>query len=108
MCTLVAVLSFVLMVAIGQLIAGTIVLFFYYLGGVGVRERSRYAATIVFCMYFMDILIAPSVFRVLTAALLFSNLRATWMAARWKPDSEEAFTTFSPLASCCWCFSAWR
>ena len=89
-CTLVAGLSFVLMVAMGQPIAGTIVLFFYYLGGVGVRERSRYAAAVVFSMYFVDTLIEPGVFRVLIAALLFSNLRATWMAARWKPDSEEA------------------
>ena len=72
-CTLVAGLSFVLMVAMGQPIAGTIV-----------------AAAVVFSMYFVDTLIEPGVFRVLIAALLFSNLRATWMAARWKPDSEEA------------------
>ena len=33
---------------------------------------------------------APGVVRVLLTALLFSNLRATWIAARWKPESEEA------------------
>jgi hypothetical protein len=32
----------------------------------------------------------PSIVRIVLAALLLSNLRATWIAARWKPDSEEA------------------
>jgi hypothetical protein len=30
------------------------------------------------------------VIRVLVGALLLSNLRATWIAAGWKPESEEA------------------
>lgn len=29
-------------------------LLFYYLGGVGVRERSRYAAAIILCLYVSD------------------------------------------------------
>lgn len=89
-CTAVAVLSFVLLVATGSPILGTTILLFYYLGGVGVRERSRYAAGVVFFMYVLDTLAAPGVLRVLIAALLLSNLRATWIAASWKPESEEA------------------
>ena len=42
-------------------------------------------------MYVADAIVTgPSVVRVLIAALLLSNLRATWIAAYWKPDSDEA------------------
>jgi hypothetical protein len=64
---------------------------FYYLGGVGVRERSRFAAAVIFAMYLLDTLLSPGVVRVLFTALLLSNLRATWIASGWKPGSEESF-----------------
>jgi hypothetical protein len=89
-CTLVAVWSFVFLAVSGQPITGAAVLLFYYLGGVGVRERSRYAAAVVLFMYVLDTLLAPGIVRLLLTALLLSNLRATWIAARWKPESEEA------------------
>jgi hypothetical protein len=42
-------------------------------------------------MYVLDALFArPGVLTVLFAALLFSNLRATWIASSWKTDSEAA------------------
>jgi hypothetical protein len=91
LCTAVAVLSCVLSVATSHPIVGVVVLLFYYLGGVGVRQRSHYAAAMVFVLFLLDTLIAgPGVFRVLMAALLLSNVRATWIAADWKPDAEEA------------------
>jgi hypothetical protein len=90
-CVAVAVLSFVLLIIADQPIIGTFVLLFYYLGGVGVRERSRYAAGCVSVAYLAEILASgPSIVRIVLAALLLSNFRATWVAARWKPDSEEA------------------
>jgi hypothetical protein len=89
-CTAVAIMSFVFFAATGRPITGAIVLLYYYLGGVGVRERSRYSATVVFSMYLIDTLISPGVIRVFFAALLLSNLRATSIAANWKPESEEA------------------
>ncbi|MBZ5572395.1 MAG: hypothetical protein LAO09_11025 [Acidobacteriia bacterium] len=90
-CTVVSVLSFVFLVVSGQPISGIFVLLFYYLGGVGVRERSRYAATVVLLAYVGDTLeTGLGVLRVLIGALLLSNLRATWIASRWKPASEEA------------------
>jgi hypothetical protein len=90
-CTLVAVFSFVFLVVSGQPISGTLILLFYYLGGVGVRERSRYAAAVVLLMYVLDTFFSgPGVVRLLLGALLLSNLRATWIASRWKSDSEEA------------------
>jgi hypothetical protein len=42
-------------------------------------------------MYLADTLLSPfSIVRVFVSALLLSNLRATWIAALWKPESEEA------------------
>jgi len=90
-CTVVAVLSFIFFSFTGQLVAAAIVLLFYYVGGVGVRQRNRYAAVVVFALFLADTLVAGvGVLRVLLAALLLSNVRATWIAAEWKPGSEEA------------------
>jgi hypothetical protein len=90
-CAAVAVLSLVVLAFAGQPLVGVFILLFYYLSGVGVRERSRYAAACVFIVYAGDTLFTgPSIVRVLLAALLLSNLRATWIAAQWKSDSEAA------------------
>ena len=90
-CTVVALLSFGVLVSTGQAISGVATLLFYYLGGVGVRERSRYAAAVVLLMYLVDTFFTGvGVVRILIGALLVSNMRATWIAAQWKPDSEEA------------------
>jgi hypothetical protein len=89
-CTVVAVLSFVFLASSGQPITGVLILLFYYLGGVGVRERSRYAAAMVSLMYLLDTIFAPGIVRILISALLLSNLRATWIGAGWRLDSEQA------------------
>jgi hypothetical protein len=90
-CSLIAVVSLVLYVALGQPALAVVTLVFYYVGGVGVRERSRYAATVVFVLYAAELFVSgPTVLNVLLSALLLSNLRATWIASNWKPDSEEA------------------
>jgi hypothetical protein len=89
-CTIIAVVSFVLLTVGGQPITGAAILLFYYVGGLGVRERSRYAALVIFIMYLLDTLLAPGVVRIILSALLLSNLRGTWIAATWCPESEEA------------------
>ena len=90
-CVAVAVISFVVSAFVGQIWSGTMMLLFYYFSGVGVRERSRFAAVIVLAAYVPEIVIAgPSVIRVAIAAVLFSNLRATWIAAQWSANSPEA------------------
>jgi hypothetical protein len=90
-CTIVAVSSLVVSTLTGHPIAGILILLYYYLGGVGVRERSRYAAIAVFLFYVMDMLFSGvGVLKVLFGALLLSNLRATWIASGWRPESEEA------------------
>jgi hypothetical protein len=101
-CTLVAVLSFLLLLAAGQPTTAAIVSLLFYLGGVGVREHNRFAATIVFVYYVLSTLTslhslvgspAGTVIRVIISALLLSNLRATWIAAGWKSGSDEAAET---------------
>ncbi len=90
-CALVAVLSLAVFAFTGNTIIGVLVFLFYYLGGVGVRERSRYAAAAVLVLYVADtVATGPSIVRIVLMGLLLSNLRATWIAAGWKPDSNEA------------------
>lgn len=90
-CTVVAVASFFFTALLGHPLVGLFVLLFYYLGGVGVRERSRYAATVVFTAYAFEILLSGiGVIRVLFSALLLSNLRAIWIAATWRPEADAA------------------
>ncbi len=90
-CSVVAVLSAFILAVSGHALIAVVVFLFNYLGGVGVRERSRYAAAVVLVVYVLDTLVVGlSVARVIIAALLLSNLRATWIASRWKPESEEA------------------
>jgi hypothetical protein len=90
-CAVIAAISLVVLVIAGQPFLGGFVFLVFYLGGVGVRERSRYAAGCVLVMYVMDMLgSGPSIIKVLFAALLLANLRAIWIASHWRPDSEEA------------------
>jgi hypothetical protein len=96
-CVLVAIVSFVFWALTDNPIIGVFIFLYFYLGGCGVRERSRYAAAAVFLMYALGTLFAVlvsgrilAVFGLLTA-LLLANLRATWIAANWKPAPEEAF-----------------
>ena len=90
-CAIVSVISLIASLITGHAMIGILVFLVFYLGGVGVRERSRYAAAAVLALYSADMFITgPNVVRVLLAALLLSNLRATWLAARWEPESQEA------------------
>jgi hypothetical protein len=90
-CTIIAAGALVFGIAAGHPIGGILAFLYYYLGGVGVRERSCYAAIAVFVLYVADMLFSGvGVVKVLFAALLLSNLRATWIAGLWKPESEEA------------------
>ena len=96
-CTIVAILSFVLSLTTGHPVSGFFVFLVFYLGGVGVRERSRFAAGMVLLTYAADALLSLlfmgafpglGVVKVVIIALLISN-RATWIASAWKPEAEE-------------------
>src|SRR5260370_38506270 len=56
-CPVIAVLSFVVLVISSHPFLGGFVFLVFYFGGVGVRERSRYAAGFVLGLYVLDILV---------------------------------------------------
>jgi hypothetical protein len=98
-CTAVAVLSFGL--SLRNPILATLLLLFFYFGGVGVRQSDVYAAAIVFVVYAIDTLLSVIlmffaspwgmiVVKFFITMLLFSNIRATWIASRWRTDSDDA------------------
>jgi hypothetical protein len=98
-CTVVATLSLAILFAAQQPVLAVVTFLFFHLGGVGVREHSRFAATVVFVFYVIDTLVSfkylmasPGmiVLRVIITALLLSNLRATWKVAHWQSGSDEA------------------
>jgi hypothetical protein len=99
-CTIVGIMSLVFLALAHQPITGILVFLLFHLGGVGVREHNPFAAAIIFVYYVVDfmasfiflLLNSPGigVVRIIIIALLLSNLRATWIAGNWKPDSEEA------------------
>lgn len=98
-CTIVGGMSFLFLVA-SQPFTALVVFLLFHLGGVGVREHNPFAAAIMLVYYVVDFLASAiflltsspgiGVIRIIVIALLMSNLRATWIAAGWKPDSEEA------------------
>ena len=92
-CAGIAMLSLVLLAFSGKPVLGIFVFLVFFLGGTGVRERSRYAAGSVLVMYALDMFASgPSIIKVLFAALLLANFRATWMSSHWKTDSDATAT----------------
>jgi hypothetical protein len=100
-CTAVGVISVAFVGILShQLLNGFLIFLLFHLGGVGVREHNPFAAAVLPAYYTADLLAAvfftlatspgSLVLRIILMALLISNLRATWMAGTWKPDSEEA------------------
>ena len=99
-CTLVGAISLVFQVLAGNPITGIILFLLFHVGGIGVREHNPFAAAVMLAYYMTDFLASIvftaanspgiGVVKVIIMALLLSNLRATWIAAGWKPDSAEA------------------
>ena len=90
-CTVVGVISLAGLTLAHQPIIGILVLLLFHFGGVGVREHNPYAAAVILIYYVVDSVVSGlGVVRIIVTALLLANLRATWISAGWKPDSEEA------------------
>jgi hypothetical protein len=74
------------------IVLGGVVCFVYFVGGMGVRQGSWPAAVTVFALYVIDQVASghpPGVVSLIIAGVLLSNVRATILAARWKPTSED-------------------
>lgn len=90
-CVFIAVMSLIALMVLGNPITAVFSALFCYMSGIGVRERSRFAAiAILFLMVIDSFVTGVNVVRVLILALLVSNVRATWLASQWQSDSEEA------------------
>jgi len=69
---------------------------FYFLAGVGVRQRSRAAAVSAFSAYLLSVLVTQrytgngfGVVQIIFLALLLSNIRGNWLSARWASEQES-------------------
>ena len=93
-CVLVATVTFVMAMFQQTFIVGVMESLFYYMGGIGVRQRSRVAAISVFFAYTLGGFVlakhsaagAFGIGRILFTALLLANVRAIWIAARWRSE----------------------
>jgi hypothetical protein len=77
---------------VGVLILGILIFFVYLVGGMGVRESSWPAAAMIFTIYVINLLgsgTPPGVLSLIICAVLLSNVRATFIASRWKPLAED-------------------
>jgi hypothetical protein len=82
-CTIVAAFSFLMSMMVGHPIAGFFLLLYFYLGGVGVREKSLFSAIAVFILFLTDTMMAPGILKFFGCILLLSNMRATFIASFW-------------------------
>jgi len=90
-CTLVGVLYLGVLVVAGQPVIGVLVFLLFHFGGVGVREHNPFAAAMVLIYYVIDTWASGiGIFRIIVTALLLSNVRASWIADHWEPESDQA------------------
>ena len=99
-CFLVAVSSLVTRAFTGRLLTGLLDIGFFFLAGVGVRERNRFAGVSAFAAYLLWALVTQrftgqgfGVIQIVFLALLLSNVRGNWMAAHWQPDQNAETLT---------------
>ena len=107
LCTVVAIIALLFLLMFGQWVFGLLYFAFYYVGAVGVRERNRYVALIIAVMCSAEtlallitlalnvmsmsfLMTAWTFLHVILTALLVANVRATWIASRWRAESENA------------------
>jgi hypothetical protein len=91
-CFAVAVISLVFGALAGGIIFGVecFEALFYFLSGVGIRMRSRFAAVSVLAAYFLgSFFVGFSVVRLIAIALLLANARGTWLSAEWRSTQQE-------------------
>jgi hypothetical protein len=89
-CTAAGILSLIGSALGGHPIAGFFMLLYYYFGGTGVRQRSVFAAVVVFILFFGDTIFAPGILKIFGCVLLLSNIRATMIASFWDPGVAAA------------------
>jgi hypothetical protein len=99
-CFIIAAVTVIFTAIAGSLLMGAFEGTFFFLAGIGVRQRSRIAANSAFLSYFLSALVMQryngngfNIVRIIFLALLFANIRGNWLAGRWVTDPQ------SPLPS---------
>jgi hypothetical protein len=94
-CFIVATVTLVFSIITQSLFLGAFESLFYFLAGVGVRQRNKVAAITVFVAYLLGGFVLQkymgngfSIVRLVFLALLLSNVRGIWLSARWKKTGE--------------------
>lgn len=94
-CFIVAALTLIWSVFAGSPALGAFESTFFFLAGVGVRQRSRVAAIAAFSAYLLSALVLQrytgngfGILRIVFLALLFANIRGNWLSARWIADEQ--------------------
>lgn len=89
-CMIVASVTFAVVVLFQGFLSAIFDVAFFILGGIGVRERSRFASIAVLVVYVAGTLLRTfSILAFLFAGLLLANVRGTWLAAKWKDRADE-------------------
>jgi hypothetical protein len=95
-CFSVAVVTLAFNLFTGSILDGIFESVFFFLGGVGVRARSRFAAIAVFSAYLLSTLVLQritghgfGILRIIFLALLLANIRGTWLSAMWRASPTE-------------------
>jgi hypothetical protein len=90
-CTFVAVMSLLFGFLSGHPVIAILVFVLYIAGGMGVRQGSVVASLMTLLCYVGDSFATGiGIMRIIFAAILLSNLRASWLASQWQPDSSDA------------------
>jgi hypothetical protein len=94
-CTTLAVFTLVLGTFAGGFFAALFDAAFFFLGGLGVRQRSLAASVVVFTAYLAAAVAAQltrgsgfGVMTIIFLALLLANIRGIWLSAKWTPEND--------------------
>lgn len=97
-CLIIAVFQIVVTSVTGNpvmIVIGAVSALAFWVGGMGVREKSWPAAALVFSIFFLSLLYSmairqfPGFLTIIAACILLSNVRAAFLASEWRPASED-------------------
>jgi hypothetical protein len=92
-CAVIAVVTLGSSLFTGNVVINLIFAVYYFLGGIGVRQSSRFAAIAIFLNYVLSMLAGGfaslGVISIITVGLLLANVRGTWLTARWRAAATE-------------------
>lgn len=95
-CSIVAAVTVAFTTFAGSPLMGAFEGTFFFLAGIGVRQRSRIAAIVAFSAYLLSALVIQrftgngfGFVRIVFLALLFANIRGNWLSARWASEQQS-------------------